>query len=161
MKKARRKEAFLILHNIRSVHNVGSIFRTGDAAGVTKLFLTGYTPTPTDRFGRTRKDMAKVALGAEKNIPWEYYKNPIAIITKLKKRGIQVVALEQTKDSIDYKKLKPRFPLVLIVGNEVGGISKDILKKCDTVCEIPMIGKKESLNVGVALGVALFRILKI
>src|SRR6202161_1773486 len=85
----------LILHNIRSVYNVGSIFRTADAAGVSKIILTGYTPTPLDRFKRPRPDLHKVALGAEQTIPWEYIKNPYAAITKLKAEGVTVVAVEQ------------------------------------------------------------------
>ncbi|MBX4210919.1 TrmH family RNA methyltransferase [Candidatus Parcubacteria bacterium] len=147
---------YLILHNIRSTHNVGSIFRTADAAGVYKIFLTGYTPQPIDRFGRAQKDIAKVALGAEKNIPWHYIKNVHTVLDRMKKEKIELIALEQSKESIDYKKIKPKKSWALILGNEVGGISPAILKKCDLICEIPMKGKKESLNVSVAAGIALF-----
>ncbi len=151
----------LVLNNIRSVFNVGSIFRTAECAGVSKIYLVGVTPDPIDRFGRARKDLAKVALGAEKKILWEHAMDIGALIKKLKKDGFKIVALEQAEGSIDYKKFRPRFPLALLLGEETRGLSKDILQKCDHVIEIPMMGDKESLNVSVAVGVALFRILDI
>ena len=151
----------LIIHNIRSVTNVGAMFRTADAAGINKIYLTGYTPTPLDRFGRIRKDMVKSALGAEKFVLWEYKKNLIALLDKLKREKYLIIGIEQAKNSIDYKKMKLRNRNVFIVGTEVTGIPKNILKKCDVIVEIPMRGKKESLNVSVACGIALFRILGI
>lgn len=156
-----KKEVCLWLQDIRSVHNVGSIFRTADASGVNKIYLVGTTPTPIDRFGRVRQDMAKVALGAENNIPWEYYADWKKLMLKLKKGKIKIVALEQDKKSIDYKKFKNEDNFCLLVGEEVGGLPKNILSKVDSIIEIPMRGKKESLNVSVALGVAIFRVLKI
>lgn len=155
-----KKTAYVILHNIRSIHNVGSIFRTADAVGVEKIFLTGYTPTPVDRFLRPRKDLAKVALGAEKNIPWEYCKNPTILIKKLRSAGVLIVAIEQSPSAINYKKAHIKFPAVFIYGNEVEGIAQNILKRCDIIAEIPMSGKKESLNVSVSAGITLFTILK-
>jgi len=154
-------ETSLILHNIRSTHNVGSIFRTADAAGVSKIYLTGYTPTPLDKFKRPRKDIAKVALGAEKTISWEHVPNIKILIKKLKREKMQIVALEQAENSIDYKTVKPKNSLAFILGNEVGGIEKSVLKECDEILEIPMRGKKESLNVSVAAGIVLFRVLNI
>ena len=156
-----QKEICILLHDIRSTHNVGSIFRTADALGVSKIFLSGYTPCPTDRFGRPQKEIAKTALGAQLSIPWEYQKNPQTIISKMKKSGADIIGIEQSGNSVDYKKVKVKRQTLFIVGNEVGGIDKKILSKCDAVAEIPMRGKKESLNVAVALGVALFRILNI
>jgi len=156
-----RKEIAVLLHNIRSTHNVGSIFRTADALGISKIYISGYTPTPLDKFNRPRKDIAKTALGAEKTIGWVYGKTPEEIISKLKKEKFEVVALEQGENSIDYKKVKVSKKVLFIVGNEVDGIEKRILKLCDVVAEVPMNGKKESLNVSVAFGVALFRILNI
>ena len=156
-----KKQIVVLLHNIRSVYNVGSIFRTADALGVEKIYLSGYTPTPTDKFNRPRKDIAKVALGAEKNIKWDYSKNPIKIIEKFKKEKFQIIGLEQSKKSVDYKKIKIKTPSLFIVGNEVGGIDQKILDICDMVAEIPMQGQKESLNVSVAFGVGLFRMLNI
>ena len=151
----------VLLYNIRSTHNVGSIFRTGDALGVDKIYLSGYTPTPLDRFDRPRKDIAKVALGAEKTISWEYVETPEEIIKKLKKKKFKIIGLEQSEKSIDYKKIKIKSPVLFMVGNEVDGISDEILKFCDEVAEIPMRGEKESLNVSVAFGVGLFRMLDI
>lgn len=150
--------SFLILHNIRSIHNVGSIFRTADAAGVTRIYLTGYTPAPIDRFKRVRKDFTKVSLGAEHSVPWEARGNILALLRALKEKGISIIAVEQDAQSVDYTKVNVRGPAALVVGNEVRGLSKAVLKRCDTIAEIPMRGRKESLNVAVAAGVALFRI---
>ncbi|MCX6702040.1 MAG: RNA methyltransferase [Candidatus Zambryskibacteria bacterium] len=157
----KKKEIYVLLHNIRSTHNVGSIFRTADALGVTKIYLSGYTPAPLDKFGRSRKDISKVALGAEKNVDWEYVDSSEKIIKELKKSKYQIIGLEQTKNSTDYKKVKVNYPVLFIMGNEVEGINNKILSLCDVIAEIPMGGKKESLNVSVAFGVALFRMLNI
>ncbi|MEK7066526.1 MAG: TrmH family RNA methyltransferase [Patescibacteria group bacterium] len=154
-----KKELILILDNIRSTHNVGSIFRTADAVGVSKIFLVGVTPDPMDRFGRERRDISKVALGAEKTIPWEHVEDLNILIKKLKKSEAKIFALEQAENSVDYKKIKPIFPMALILGEEVGGIKKETLKLCDAIIEIPMKGQKESLNVSVSAGIAMFRIL--
>lgn len=143
----------VILDNIRSVYNVGSIFRTSDALGIDKIYLCGCTPTPIDRFGRVRKDLAKVALGAEKDIVSEYCTDTKEIIKKLKKGGFQIIAIEQDKKSVDFKKVKPKYPIAIIMGNEVEGINKKTLALCDVITEIPMVGKKESLNVSVSFGI--------
>jgi 23S rRNA (guanosine2251-2'-O)-methyltransferase len=152
----------LALHNIRSVFNVGSVFRTADAMGVEKIYLTGYTPDPA----------RKTALGAEIYVPWEKVKNIHALIKRVRAEGATVVALEQAKNSISLKKFstKKRKNIVLIVGNEVRGLSPAILKKSDYIVEIPMreamvrqahhprySGRgKESLNVAVAAGIAMY-----
>ncbi len=154
-----KKENVVILNDIRSVENVGAMFRTADAAGVEKIYLAGYTPTPLDRFGRKRKDLAKSALGAEEYVAWEQVKGVATLLNKLKRAGFKVVAIEQDKNSIDYKKVKTGNKNAFIVGAEVTGIPQTILKKCDVIAEIPMRGKKESLNVSVALGVVLFGVL--
>jgi 23S rRNA (guanosine2251-2'-O)-methyltransferase len=147
----------LLLHNIRSVHNVGSIFRTADAAGVSKIILSGYSPTPLDRFGRERKDFTKVSLGAEKSVPWEYKPILTPTLKKLKKEGFEIVAIEQHKQSKNLFNYVPQNKnIAVVMGNEVRGVSPAVLKACDTILEIPMQGKKESLNVSVAAGVALF-----
>lgn len=159
MKKQSRQENIVILLNIRSVENVGAMFRTADAVGIDKIYLVGYTPTPLDRFGRKRNDLAKSALGAEEYVPWEQTKSINRLLTKLKKDGFQIIAIEQSKDSVHFKKVKLKAKNVFIVGNEVSGIPKSILKKCDVVAEIPMRGKKESLNVATSLGIALYAIL--
>lgn len=156
-----QKQNILILNDIRSVENVGAMFRTADAAGIDKIYLIGTTPTPIDRFGRKRNDLAKSALGAEEYVAWEYKKLVCPVIAKLKRDGFKIIAIEQDENSVDYRKLKAnRYKLkAFLVGTEVTGIPKNILKKCDIIAEIPMRGKKESLNVSVALGVVLFRIL--
>ncbi len=152
-------QAILVLHDIRSAQNVGSLFRTGDAVGVRKIYLSTITPMPIDRFGRPRSDISKTALGAEKNIPWEQYENIFDLIEKYRKENYQIVAIEQSENSIDYKKIIPKEKVIFILGNEVQGLPLAILEKADAVAEIPMVGDKESLNVSVAGGVALFRIL--
>ncbi len=150
------KDFFVIAHNIRSLHNVGSIFRTSDAFGVKKLFLTGYTGRP-DKPNNEPK-ISKAAIGAEKFVNWEYQKSPKLVLKKLKIEHpkLLVVGLENNVKATSLLKFKPRFPLVLILGEEVGGIKESILKDCDKIIEIPMYGKKESLNVSVAYGVACF-----
>ena len=143
------------------MENVGAMFRTADAVGINKIYLVGYTPAPLDRFGRKRGNLAKSALGAEEFVAWEQVKSVASLFTKLKKDSFQIIAIEQDEKSIDYKKVKLSEKNAFIVGTEVTGIPQNILKKCDVIAEIPMLGKKESLNVSVALGVALFGMLKI
>ncbi|MEK7149418.1 MAG: RNA methyltransferase [Patescibacteria group bacterium] len=149
----------VILHNIRSLHNVGSIFRTADAAGVEKIYLCGITPKPIDELGRQREQLTKVSLGAEKYIKWEYVKSTNPLISKLKKEGYKIFAIEQNKKSIAYYSLKAisyKPKVALVVGNEVKGLPKSVLNKADKILEIPMYGKKESLNVAVAFGIVAF-----
>lgn len=150
------KEIVLILNDIRSVENVGSIFRTADAAGVSKIYLSGYTPAPLDRFGRKRRDISKVALGAEETVAWEQTKDVLIVIQTLKKEKFFIVAVEQDNRAIPYTVISQQEKVAFVFGNEVGGVSRDILKQCDAIAEIPMYGKKESLNVAVAAGVILF-----
>ena len=159
----KKRKEIVVLDNIRSTFNVGSIFRTADALGIKKLILGGTSPTPIDRFGRKRQDIAKVALGAEESILWEYKKNLLPVIKNLKKEGYQIIAIEQSPKSIDYKKVKlsKKSKIVFIFGAEVEGVNPAILKLADQIAEIPMLGQKESLNVSVSFGVALFRILNI
>lgn len=156
------KHAF-ILDDVRSVHNVGSLFRLADCAGVSKIFLCGVTPAPLDRFGRVRSDIQKVALGAEKTVEWESTTLSKAI-SKLKKEGYTIIALEQDVKSLDYKKaskLIGKKPLAFWFGNEPCGIQKKNLKKADFIIEIPLKGNKESLNVVQAAAISVFRVLNI
>ncbi len=150
----------VLLHDIRSAHNVGSIFRTADAAGVEKIYLSGYTPTPVDRFGRTSKEIGKTALGGELSIEWEYQDSPDTIISTLKKGGWQIVGVEQDARAVDYRSFKPKHKTLIIMGNEVEGVTKVLLDQCDAILEIPMQGVKESLNVSVAAGIVLFATLQ-
>ena len=149
-------EKVLILDNIRSVHNVGSIFRTADAAGVSKVYLCGVTPAPIDRFGRKRKDVAKVALGAEETVVWESVKVAEQAVADLRGRGFEIVAVEQSSSSVSYRNYLPAKRAAFIFGNEVGGLGEEVLKLSDKIIEIPMRGRKESLNVAVSVGVVLF-----
>lgn len=165
-----KHEIYLILDNIRSRENVGSIFRTADAAGVKKIYLCGITPTPITKheprsMNQETDKIAKTALGAEKWVPWGYRRETWRIITELKNKGIRVIALERF-DKLTASRLKikqenifnyiPEFPLALVLGNEVKGLSPKILKYCDKKIAIPMYGRKESLNVAVAFGIAVY-----
>ena len=155
------KEIYLILHNIRSMYNVGAIFRTAEAVGVKKIYLTGYTPTPVDKFGVIRKEIHKTALGAEEMVKWEKERDIKKLIEKLKSEKIEVVAVEQDGRAIDYRKFKQKRKIAFILGNEVRGLDKRILRQCDKIIFIPMFGKKESLNVSVAAGIVLYGVVKI
>lgn len=150
----------MILDNIRSVANVGSIFRTADGFGVSKIILVGTTPAPLDRFGRKRKDFSKVSLGAEETVKWQHEKEIISLIKNLKKAGYQIIALEQIANAEPLKDFKPASKFALTVGNEVVGVSRVALDISDHVVGISMMGTKESLNVAVATGVALYHLLK-
>ncbi|MBI2048988.1 MAG: RNA methyltransferase [Parcubacteria group bacterium] len=155
------RRVYVILHNIRSVLNVGSIFRTADAAEVAKIYLTGFTPAPIDRFGRKRKDFEKSALGAEKTVVWEQREDFFPLLNELKMKGFLVIGIEQAPEAKDYKEIRAESPLAFVFGNEVTGLPPEVLSVCDEIAEIPMRGKKESLNVSVAAGIALFRMLDI
>lgn len=152
-------DVIIILDNVRSIHNVGSIFRTADALAIRTIFLCGITPTPIDRFGRERTDLHKAALGAEKNVLWEQHASTLDAVTFLKHKGYSVVCVEQSETSIDYKEYSFKNKTVFVFGNEVDGISNEILSTADTICEIDMKGKKESLNISVSFGIVMFRIL--
>ena len=174
-KTAQKKfQIYLALHNIRSTHNVGAIFRTADAVGVERVFLSGYTPSPIDRFGRPRQDISKAALGAEMTVPWEHLgaeagdqSGAVEIFEQLKKRkdmkDVVVCAIEQDARSIDFRKIRETIEnsrpsrILLILGNEVDGVEKDLLDLCDHIIEVPMLGEKESLNVSVTAGIVLYQ----
>jgi tRNA G18 (ribose-2'-O)-methylase SpoU len=154
---------YTLLNSIRSNYNVGSIFRTSDGAMVEKLYLCGYTPFPPQKNSANgKKEILKTALGSTESIEWEYVRDPLEVITKLKKEGIKICALELTSNSIPYYNLnKEQFPLCLIVGNEITGVSQELLDLCDFSVEIPQYGIKQSLNVAVAYGIAIFELRKI
>jgi len=158
------RDLFLVLHNIRSAYNVGAILRTADGAGVKKVYLSGYTCCPKNnekiQESKAEKMIAKTALGAEKSVSWEKVEDLSKLMDKFRKEKITIVSLEKTQGAIDLKKFKPQFPSVLLVGNEVEGVPEEILKISDKVISIPMRGKKESLNVSVATGIAVYEILK-
>ncbi len=147
---------YLMLDNIRSAHNVGSIFRTADAAGVSKIFLIGTTPCPRDRFGRPVAEIEKTSLGATKTVLWEYHAVPTTVMAQLQKENVAVVSIEQTPQSISLYTYVPPVAVCYVLGNEVTGVSKEIIAASTVVVEIPMYGHKESLNVSVAAGIVLF-----
>ena len=156
-----KNEVVAVIHDIRSLHNVGSIFRTADGAGLRKIYLCGITPEPTDRFGRPRPQLTKVSLGAEKAVAWEKCASTSKLIDRLKKDGYKIFTIEQSKKSIPYYKtaITRDSRVALVLGSETKGLSQSILKKADKILEIPMRGKKESLNVAVAFGVIVFHLL--
>jgi tRNA G18 (ribose-2'-O)-methylase SpoU len=154
---------YLILHNIRSAYNVGAIFRTADGAGVDHIYLTGYTPLPPDgsQIYTTKPErmIIKTALGAIDYVSWSGHKNIEDVVDKLHKNNTQIVALEQGKNSVDYKQFIADKSIALILGNEPVGIDEHTLELCDTIIDIPMRGQKNSLNVSVAAGIAMYELI--
>jgi 23S rRNA (guanosine2251-2'-O)-methyltransferase len=147
---------YILLDNIRSLYNVGSIFRSADGARVSGLILCGYTPSPP------RKEIEKTALGATATVPWSHVRDPVDAVRDLKSRGIRICVLEQTGSSRPYYQVsKDQFPLCLVVGNEITGVSGRILREADCAVDIPMYGMKQSLNAAVALGITLFEFVRI
>jgi 23S rRNA (guanosine2251-2'-O)-methyltransferase len=142
----------VILDNIRSLHNVGSIFRTADGIGVEKIWLCGITGYPP------KGDIAKTALGAEESVPWEFEANVLKAVTLMKAAGYEIVMLEQVEGAMSYEKYSPQRPVCLVIGNEVEGVSDVVVPLCDHAIEIDMLGVKNSLNVAVAFGVAAFHL---
>lgn len=142
----------VVLNNIRSLHNVGSIFRTADGVGVEKIWLCGYTGYPP------QSGITKTSLGSEDHVPWEYQENIISLIKKLKTLGYQIVLLEQIEGAVPHALFKPTAPVCLVLGNEITGIEEDLLGLCDKAIEIDMAGIKNSLNVAVAFGVVAYQI---
>ena len=142
----------VVLNNIRSLHNVGSIFRTADGCGIAKIYLCGITGFPP------QEGISKTALGAENSVPWEYRKDVIGLLKELKTKGYQIVLLEQAHESVAHDAFKPQPPMCLVIGNEITGVADDLSRHCDAVIEIEMEGIKNSLNVAVAFGVAAYQI---
>jgi len=154
--KVQKLPVYVVLNSIRSNYNVGAIFRTSDGAMIEKLFLCGYTPCPP------KKEVLKTALGSTDSVKWEYVKDAKTVISHLKNKGIQICALELTNKSIPYHQIKSDdFPICLVVGNEITGVSQELLDLCEKSIEIPQYGIKQSLNVAVAYGVAVFELRKI
>jgi 23S rRNA (guanosine2251-2'-O)-methyltransferase len=153
---APRFPVYVLLDNIRSMYNVGSIFRTSDGARIAELILTGFTPTPP------RKEISKTALGATDTVPWSYYKDPLDAVAALKGKGIRICLVEQTNGSRPHSSLTPvEFPLCLLIGNELTGISPALVEAADMAIEIPMYGAKQSLNAAVAYGIAVFEMIRV
>jgi tRNA G18 (ribose-2'-O)-methylase SpoU len=142
----------VVLNNIRSLHNVGSIFRTADGAGVEKIWLCGITGYPP------QGGITKASLGAEDHVPWEYAQDGLGLLKELKSKGYQIVFLEQMQGAVAYDEFIPKAPVCLVIGNEITGVSEEWLKLCDVAVEIDMAGIKNSLNVAVAFGVMAYQI---
>ena len=142
----------VVLNNIRSLYNVGSVFRTADGVGAEKLWLCGITGYPP------QAQIAKTALGAELRVPWEYHRDVLAVIERYRSDGYDIVLLEQTDRSIDYHQYVPEKPVCLVIGNEIEGVSAEAVTFCDRAVEIAMHGIKNSLNVGVAFGIVAYHI---
>ena len=150
-----RNPIYVLCDNIRSIFNVGSIFRTSDGAFIEKIFLTGFTPYPP------RKEIDKVALGATNSVPWEYHKDPLDVVKSLKSEGVKIAVLEITDNKNYYWNIEKKdFPLCLIIGNEISGVSKELIDESDLSLEIPMMGMKQSLNVSVAYGIAVYELMR-
>ena len=151
-----RLPVVVIVDNVRSLYNVGSIFRTSDGVLLEKLILTGFTPRPP------RKEIEKTALGATQSVPWEYVKDPAEAVRQMKASGYHAFCLELVDEVVPYYDVSPtQYPLCLVIGNEITGVSRDVLAECDKAIEIPQFGVKQSLNVAVAYGVAIFELSRI
>lgn len=148
-----RHSICVVLENIRSLHNVGAVFRTADAASIEKLFLCGITGSPP------APDIAKTALGAQMSVPWEYHKSSIEVVSMLREEGFQIFAVEQTDESVWFWNMSYPEKVALVFGYEIEGISNEVLQLCDGSIEIPMLGYKGSLNISVACGIVLFDVL--
>jgi tRNA G18 (ribose-2'-O)-methylase SpoU len=144
---------YCLVENVRSLYNVGSIFRTSDAVRIEELYLTGYTGYPP------RKEIDKTALGAVDSVSWSYFKDPMQAVEKIKSKKIRLIALEHTTTSVDYNDFDYRYPLCLMLGNEVDGLSEQLLAQADGAVKIPMFGLKQSLNVSVAYGIVMYHVL--
>lgn len=156
----------LVIHNVRSCHNVGSMLRTADGLGVKCVYLTGYTPYPTapndprlpHLSSKINRQISKTSLGAEESVCWEHFDKLEPAMQKLREQGYVVAALEQTRGSIALSDHRQPEKVALIVGSEVNGLDKETLEFVDTCIEIPMKGKKESFNVSVAAAIALYHL---
>ncbi len=156
IKTTERHPIYVVAHNIRSLYNVGSLFRTCDSSLVTELILTGYTPHPP------RKEIEKTALGAVDTVPWQYFEHFSSAVNYLKQLNVKVSALELTDNSRRFDDFEIQdYPLAIVLGNEISGIDDEALALCDDAIEIPMYGVKHSLNVSVAAGIAIYSAVEI
>lgn len=146
---------YIIVENVRSLFNVGALFRSADGVCASGVYLTGFTGQPP------RREISRVALGAEENVPWHYERDTLAVIAMLRRNGIQVVALEQTPLSVDYTAFSYRLPVAVVVGHEVDGVRPETVAACDGAVQLPMRGQKASLNVSVAGGIMLYHLLRV
>ena len=153
-KSSEKSPLIIIADNVRSMHNVGSIFRTSDAFLVEKIYLCGITPTPPHR------EIQKTALGATESVDWQYAENTLEVINQLKKEGWTILALEQTTNSVmlDELKVEKGEKIAIVLGNEVDGVNQEVINLCDKAVEIPQFGTKHSFNVSVSCGIMLWQV---
>ena len=156
---SRDQRIVVVLDNIRSLYNTGSILRTADASGVERVVLCGITPRP-DQGSRQRRAIAKTALGAENSVQWEYKPDAHAALRSLTAEGYQTVAVEISPVAVNLFEWTPRWPVCLVFGHEVDGVSSDLAAHVETTIQIPMLGQKRSLNVATAAGVVLYELLR-
>lgn len=154
VKKMERNEIYALLDNVRSLHNVGAIFRTSDAILLKKLYLCGITGAPP------RNEISKTALGAEELVPFEQRDDACEVIRELKGRGVRIIAVELCKESIDYDKMDYKVPVCLIFGHEVYGVSDEVMDLCDYAVKLPMLGRANSLNVATCYGIIMYEVLR-
>lgn len=154
MRQAERFPVYVVLENIRSMYNVGAMFRTSDAACIREMILCGYTACPP------RKEIDKTALGATETVPWRYFRTGADAVKDLKDRGVFMIALEHCENSGNIMDMTHPFPVGLVIGNEVEGVTQETISVCDIAAEIPMYGMKQSLNAAVAYGIAVFQLVQ-
>lgn len=150
VKKKKRSEIYALLDNVRSLHNVGAIFRTSDGILLKKLYLCGISGFPP------RKEISKTALGAEELVPWEYNDDAVAVIKKLKRKNIKIVAVELAHGSVSYEEANYDFPVCFVFGHEVEGISDEVMELVDMAVTVPMLGRANSLNVATCYGIIVY-----
>ncbi len=153
-KEAEKTPVIAILDNIRSMHNVGSVFRSADAFLLQAIFLCGYTPQPPHR------DIQKTALGATETVDWIYYASAVEAVVDAKSHGYKVYGIEQTVGSTSLQKFRPDAPIAIVFGNEVEGVSDEVLRVTDGCIEIPQMGMKHSLNISVAAGIVFWEVVR-
>lgn len=155
-KKTEKTPLIVVLDNIRSLNNIGSVFRTSDAFAIEKIYLCGITATPP------HKEIHKTALGATESVEWEYVEDTLTLIKKLKKEGVFTCAIEQAKDSVmlnDFA-VEENTKYAIVMGNEVKGVQQEVINHCDVCLEVPQFGTKHSLNISVTTGIVLWDLLK-
>jgi len=150
----KRTPVYIILDNIRSLYNVGAIFRTSDAVLIEKIFLCGITGEPP------RKEISKTALGAEELVPYEHRDDAVEVVKELKNAGVHILAVELADEAVDYSKMKYDFPVALVFGHEVEGVSDEVMEEVDGAISLPMLGRANSLNVATCYGIVVYEILK-
>lgn len=153
IRKLPRLPIYVIVDNIRSLYNVGSIFRTSDGIMAEKIYLCGMTGMPP------RKEIEKTSLGACETVPWEYREKAVDVVKELKEKGVEIVALELTEPKVNYTETEFKFPVALVIGHEINGVSEEVMEYIDKAISIPMLGRANSLNVATSYGIAVYQMM--